>query len=136
MKTPEELRAAQRENQNYFSGKVGELSRNIGFGLSAVGFALISTDSKFYTSLPGGIAGIIIFAAALGCLTVLIDYLQYFFGWMAASDAANNDVGGYSHSPVGRFWRKCQDFCFYAKQVLAVLGAFALIFAVVASRLR
>lgn len=136
MKTPEELRAAQRDNQNYFSGKVGELARNIGFGLAAIGFALISTDSKFYTSLPNSLSGIIIFSAAMGCLTVLADYLQYFFGWMAATDAANNETGGYSHSPVGKFWRRCQDFCFYSKQGIAVVGALSLIFALVASRLK
>ena len=136
MKTPEELRAAQRENQNYFSGKVSDLARSIGLGLAAIGFALISTDSKFFVALPKDLAGIFIFAAAMGCITVLLDYMQYFFGWMAARDAVNNEAGGFTHSQVGSFYRSSQDFCFYAKQFTAVIGALALIFAIIASQLR
>ena len=39
--TPAELRAKYRENQDYFSSKISELARYIGFGLVAVAFGLL-----------------------------------------------------------------------------------------------
>lgn len=53
----------------------------------------------------------------------MLDYLQYAFGWFAASNAANNEAGGYQHSKRGKFFRFLQSSAFYLKQLGALVGA-------------
>lgn len=126
--TPEERREQQRKNQDYFSEKLSELARNIGFGLAAIAFTLLSSDSTFATSLAEAAGVLVVIAAALGCLTVLCDFLQLFCGWRSASIAAENASGNYEMKTPKT--RKLQFCFFYAKQGLAFTGAVILLIAI------
>ena len=128
--TPKERRENQRKNQDYFSEKVGDLSRYIGFGLAAATFTVLSSDSTFAKSIAEAAGKKLVLASALGCLTVLFDYLQLFCGWQSASIAARNHENEYRMNKKSRTFRAFQFFFFYAKQVFAFLGAIILIIAI------
>lgn len=120
---PKELLAARRSSQDYFSGKISDLSRNIGYGLAAISFGLLSSDSSFAVSVAKTVPWLLILVAISACVTVSLDYLQMVSGWSTASLSAKNETGGYHKTAGAKFWDGCQLFCFYAKQVSAVLGA-------------
>ncbi len=129
--TPLERKQKQRDNQDYFSAKVSDLARAIGYGLVAVSFTLISTDSKFFQSLSSTQKQFIITSAAFGCLTALFDFLQYLFGFLAASQAVENIDGDYRQTQMGKLFRWFQECFFWLKQGGALIGVLLLISAVV-----
>ena len=128
--TPEERRAKQRENQNFFSEKLSDLARYMGFGLAAAAFTLLSSDSTFAKKLAETADALLVLAAAFGCLTVLFDYLQLFCGWRCASIAAENESNEYRMNTQSSRYRTFQFGFFYGKQFLAFAGAVILIVAI------
>ena len=128
--TPKERRESQRDNQKYFSEKVSDLARYIGFGLAAAAFTLLSSDSSFAKSLAEAADALLIGAAVLGCLTVLFDYLQLLCGWASASIAAENKSDEYRMNTPSRSFRGFQNAFFYGKQVIAFVGTVTLIAAI------
>ena len=128
--TPEERREKQRENQDFFSGKLSDLARYIGFGLVAATFTLLSSDSTFAKRLAETADTLLVLAAALGCLTVLFDYLQLFCGWRSASIAAENQSNEYRMNTQSDRYRTFQYWFFYGKQFLAFVGAIMLMVAI------
>jgi len=125
--TPEERRKSQRVNQDYFSDKISELSRYIGFGLAAVAFTLLSSDSAFAKSLGGAENNLLIATAGIGCLTLLMDYLQLCCGWASASIAARNSTDKYKMTRGSRAFRCFQNIFYYGKQFSAFVGVITLI---------
>jgi hypothetical protein len=130
---PEDLLAKRRESQNYFSGRVSDLSRNIGYGLAAIAFALLSSEAPFAKELAGSAKWLIILIAVAGSVTALLDYLQMFAGWLTATLSANNVSGNYQKTLAAKSWDVVQMVAFYGKQVSAIVGALVLIFAVAGS---
>ena len=128
--TPEERRAKQRENQNFFSEKLSDLARYIGFGLAAAAFTLLSSDSTFAKRLAETADALLVLAAAAGCLTVLLDYLHLFCGWRSASIAVKNKSDEYQMNPQSCRYRTFQFGFFYGKQLFAFVGAVILAVAI------
>jgi len=128
MTTPAERRAEQRENQKYFSGKVSELSRYIGFGLVAAAFSLLSKSTDFTNNLIDGTDTLLIWTALIGCGVVLLDYVQMFSGWRAATNSAENTQGQYIQTKSAKNWRCVQEACFIIKQLAAILGSGLLVY--------
>lgn len=129
--TPAELKAKYRENQDYFSSKISELARYIGFGLVAVAFGLLSSDSVFAKALVAKSAHALSWAGLLGAATVLVDYVHLLMGWWSNTQAANNDKGGNKLAGIGVFFRFLQDnIFFYLKQVVPLAGVILLLIAI------
>lgn len=129
--TPAELRAKYRENQDYFSSKISELARYIGFGLVAVAFGLLSSDAVFAKALVANSAQTLSWAGLFGAATVLIDYLHLLMGWWSNTQAANNEKGGYKLAGLGVFFRFLQDWIFfYLKQLVPLAGVILLLIAI------
>jgi hypothetical protein len=120
---PAERRKNQRENQNFFSDKISELSRYIGFALAALGIAFFLDQADLFSRLDPKWQSATLVATLLGCLVIMLDYVQYAFGWFAASNAANNEAGGYEHSTRGKVFRFLQSSAFYLKQLGALIGS-------------
>lgn len=120
---PADRRKNQRENQNFFSEKISELSRYIGFALAALGIALVSDQADLLSRLEPKWQSATLLATLLGCTVIMLDYVQYAFGWFAASNAANNEVGNYEHSKRGKVFRFLQSSAFYLKQFGALIGS-------------
>jgi hypothetical protein len=128
--TPAERRKALRENQNYFSEKLSDLIRYIGFGLVAASFSLLSRSTTFSQSLSDRVDSLLATAALLGCLVIVADAFQLLGGWWSNSLAANNAPAEYKLVGFAKVVRAFQNFLFYAKQVLAAAGCALLIVAI------
>lgn len=129
--TPEQRRAKYRENQDYFSSKISELARYLGFGLVAVAFGLLSSDAIFAKALVAKSTMLLSWAGLLGALTVLADYLHLLMGWFANTQAANNERGRFKISGIGLVFRFLQDrVFFYLKQILPFAGVILLLISI------
>lgn len=128
---PEQRRAKYRENQDYFSSKISELARYIGFGLVAVSFGLLSSDAIFATMIVAKTTNTLAWAGLLGVAAVLADYLHLLMGWFANTQAANNKNGGYNLTGIGLLFRFFQDrIFFYLKQLFPLVGAALLLISI------
>lgn len=126
--SPEERLKRYRENQDYFSGKISELARYIGFGLVAVAFGLLSSDGVFARALAAKSATTLSWAGLLGCGTILADYLHLLMGWWSNTQAANNNKGNYELAGAGKVFRIFQDkVFFYLKQIFPLVGTILLL---------
>ena len=112
----------ERANQNYFSGKVSELSRYIAYGLIAVVFGFISTDNTYFSGLSAAHKVDVAISAILAIVSVSIDYLQHFLGYLGATTAANNPKEDYKRPPLGKVLMAVQLVGFYIKQALVAWG--------------
>lgn len=129
--TPEQRRAKYRDNQDYFSSKISELARYIGFGLVAVCFSLLSSDAVFAKMLVAKTDNTLVWAGVSGVAAVLADYLHLLFGWWANSQAANNAKGKFKLARSGLVFRFLQDnVFFYLKQAFPLLGVALLLVSV------
>ena len=105
--TPEERFKNVRKAQEDFSTKISDLCRQIGFGLAAIAFTFISTENQFYLSLTEIEKSFVLKSAIAGCLVIAIEFLQYFFGWIASSLAARNHKNEYKQSIISKFFPSC-----------------------------
>jgi hypothetical protein len=129
--TPEQRRAKFRENQNYFSSKISELARYIGFGLVAVSFGLLSSDAIFAKMIVAKTTNTLAWAGLLGVAAVLADYLHLLMGWFSNTQAANNTTGNYKLPRIGSVFRFVQDWIFfYLKQLFPLVGVALLLISI------
>ena len=129
--TPAQRRAKLRDNQDYFSSKISELARYIGFGLVAVSFGLLSSDSIFAKTLVAESTNTLIWSGLLGAVTVLADYVHLLLGWLSNSQAANNKEGDFKLAGIGKLFRFLQDrIFFYLKQLAPLGGAILLVISI------
>ncbi|HEX8263350.1 MAG TPA: hypothetical protein VF547_10800 [Allosphingosinicella sp.] len=125
--SPQERRERYRENQNYFSEKLSEVTRYVGFGLVAFAFSLLSDEMAFAKKLSDAAVSLVAIAGLCGCLVVLSDFLHLMLGWKSNELAAGNKQGDYAMPPAGKRLRAAQTMFFYLKQGLAAAGSLLLI---------
>ena len=128
--TPLKRRENQRKNQDYFSEKISELCRYIGFGTVAAAFSLFSDNGDFAHQLIKRSDSLLGWSAVTACIALLLDYLQMVAGYWSAADAAENEVNGFCRSKFGNLASKIQRICFTAKQPLAAAGGILLVVAI------
>ena len=128
--TAQQRRAKYRENQNYFSEKLSEVTRYVGFGLVAVAFGLLSQQSELSQKLSDRADNLVAFAGLCGCLVIFGDFLHLMLGWWSNSLAAENEAGGFTLTPRAKHLRRVQTAMFYAKQIAAIAGSLTLILAI------
>jgi hypothetical protein len=122
----EEIRTRRKlkaqEDKDFTSARISESARYIGFGLAAVSMGLLTSDATFPKHLIGHYGGFIIVVSAFGCVTILLDYLHYVFGYLASEAAAANKDGNFVYLTKSSFYR-CRRGFFVAKQIVALAGA-------------
>lgn len=123
---PNELHALRRkriqDDKDFTSGRISESARYVGFGLAALTVAFLTSDASFPKKLIVQSGQYILFASALGCLTILFDYLHYVTGYLASEQAAQNRSGDFGYVTDSTYYRARLWF-FVAKQITAVVGA-------------
>lgn len=128
-KTPE---AQQRKtdrlaDQKDLTGRIGETTRFIGFGLAAVFFAINTSDKTLPDFIVKNYPMWLSFTGGLGVLAILSDYLQYLSGYYSARHSIYDNVDppyAVDHEHWATKWRKA---FFEAKQYFAFGGAVSLI---------
>ena len=115
-----------QQDKDFTSARISDLSRYIGFGLAGVVFLLLTSSSDYAEAMVRNFQAPLVLSATLGCLTVLFDYLHYFFGYLSSRTTAKDTERNYQFNPQSKLYVWRFRF-FWAKQVCAVLGAVILI---------
>lgn len=125
---PADRRKNYRDSQDYYSSKLSDSTRAMSFGLCAVAFTLLSTDTAFADAVTGSSSWLLLIAAALGALSIVADSLQMLFGWFGTKRAAENDAGEYKADALAKGFFAWREAAFYLKLVFAFVGAAILVF--------
>jgi hypothetical protein len=130
--TPAERRKKLRENQEYFSSKLSDLVRYVGFGLVAASFGLLSKSEPLARTLAPRSVALLEIAALCGCLTILLDGFQLLAGWRSSSLQADNKAGDFQATAGSSRWRHAQEQAFILKVGAALAGSALLIAGIIA----
>lgn len=114
------------EEKKNVSLRISDLCRYIGFGLVAVVFTILSSDSKLIIGIYENYKGWLLIASVLGILTIILDYLQFLSGYRVVQKALGNIEGDYLYDDTS-FWYWLRNFAFMAKQISAFSGAIILV---------
>lgn len=125
-------RSAVLEEKRHVSAKISDLTRYIGFGLVAVCYAIVTSESATTQSLYGDQPRLLLLAAGLGSLSIVLDYLQFLGGYFAVNTALKNVDGGFKYNSDSLAY-KVRRFCYAAKQFAAMAGAICFCVAVAKS---
>lgn len=128
----EELEVRQQRfgDKRETSGRIGDTTRYIAFGIIALVFtihgseSLLAIEIRQLGELYLNIAGI------AACLSIVSDYLQYVCGYFSVNDALKRREQMYSYDPSSLMY-KGRMFFFWAKQALSFVGAAIIVFLMV-----
>ena len=113
------------------SGRIGETTRFIAFGIIALVFTIHGSDSVIATGIIARHEAWLNAAGLAACLSVLSDYLQYVCGYFSVDHALKRHENDYHYDRTTWVYRGRVLF-FWAKQGLAFSGA-AIIVALMAA---
>ena len=115
------------EQKQFVTGRISETVRYVGFGLLAVFYAVVSSDSGFSRGIVTSMHPLLTATAIFGVIAVFFDYLQYLAGSIAVDRAI---AGGtdtryqYNRTWPSFIWRRR---CYWIKQVAVIIGCMLLI---------
>lgn len=118
----EEQRKNVLEEKFKVSSRISDLSRYIGFGLVAVVYTILTSDSQAIANLYGNRTTLLLAAACLGAVAIVLDYVQFLAGYFSVQEALKNEGEGYRYDDQSIAY-KARNFAFWAKQVAALLGS-------------
>lgn len=114
------------EEQRHVTGHITTLCRYIGFGLVAIVYAILTSKSAFATEAVGANKALLLFIGGTGCVIVLVDYLQFLFGYISVRAALGNESNKYRYDDHSWSWN-ARSALFVVKQIVSVVGALLLI---------
>lgn len=118
-----------KEEVDFYSSRISETSRFVGFGLLASYYALTVSLPDALNVNEYLLLGIGLFGAA----TILFDYVQYVAGYIMARSAQRaGDPYSYKKGVAATCFG-VKTISFVAKQVFAVMGSIGLIALIVAA---
>ncbi|WP_156510652.1 hypothetical protein [Labrenzia sp. OB1] len=121
-----EIRKERFVDKKETSGRIGETSRFIGFGLVALVFTIHGSDNSLSTNIQAHNEYVLNLSGLSGCLTILCDYLQYLCGYFSVNGALRRRESNFSYNSNTLAYKGRIVF-FWLKQVFAFSGAMAVI---------
>lgn len=118
------------EEKRHVSSKISDLCRYIAFGLVAVVYSLLTSESKFSIDLIASHKYILILSAFFAVVTILLDYLQFFAGYLSVNIALNNSQSHY-HYDSKTLSYKTRSVCFHFKQITVIVGAVLFLYTII-----
>jgi hypothetical protein len=115
-------RKTAQDDKDFTTGKISELARYVGFGLAAFPFVLLTSQSKFAQHVIDNFQTQFLFTSVIGCLVILAEYGQYYFGYLASSAAYRNRTGSYRYDEASLSF-KLRQALFFLKHIGAAAGA-------------
>lgn len=125
----EALQVARKDrlsDKREMSGRIGETSRYIAFGLIALVLAVHGSNSPFLVEIREAYPVLLNLCGLAGCFAILADYLQYLCGYFSANHAISRQSEGYTYNRRTFAYQGRQVF-FWLKQVLAFVGSLAIV---------
>ncbi len=123
-----EARKARLEEKKILTSRISETSRFVSFGLLALYYGLQTADDHFSQNIRLTAGDLIEIMAICALLSLISDYLQYFFGSWSVKHALNSASQLYDQT---RMDYKLREFFYSAKQVLTFAGVIALLIAII-----
>ncbi len=124
--TLREIRRDRFADKKDVSGRIGETSRFIAFGLVALVFTVHAAANDLSASILLHNKTLLNIAGLFGTLSILCDYLQYLCGYFSVNRALSREQSSYSYDDTGIAY-KGRSIFFWLKQVFSLLGAVCLI---------
>ncbi|MER9266610.1 hypothetical protein NKI63_18880 [Mesorhizobium sp. M0410] len=118
------------DDQRGVTARISDACRLVGFGLLAVFYAIKTGDGAFATSVKADHRCLLMAMGAIGLLSIIMDYLQYMFGWVSIKDAKKSNDQLYDDD---KFAHKARAFLFEAKQYVVLAGSMVLVWLVLVS---
>jgi hypothetical protein len=116
-----------RDELDFVTSRMSELTRYVAFGLAALFFVLLSSSSEFAKVIMQKHGGFILGVSAAGCIAIVADYLQYLYGQLDSHrvlDEVSPD-GLHRYNENHPLFRR-RVFFYRAKQFFAALGVVSL----------
>ena len=104
------------------SGRIGDTTRYIAFGIIALVFTIHSSDSTLALEIVSRGEFLLNLAGLFACLNVIADYLQYVCGYFSVNKALQRRDSGYTYDDASIVYRG-RAFFFWAKQALSFSGS-------------
>jgi hypothetical protein len=122
----QERNAIRREQvsdeRKFLSSKLSDLSRGIGFGLAALIYVFPTSSSTFAQQILHDHRTWILVLSVLGGVTIILDYLQYAFGYFTNLFADDRvPLGGDVYSDTPNLYGLA-GLMFILKQIVAMVG--------------
>jgi hypothetical protein len=114
------------DDRRYYTSRIGEACRYIGFGLLIVFYTIISGDNGFASEVRDKSPCLLYGVGLFGLLTVLADYFHYVAGQLAAERALARKDKPFRYNTGWTSYGIAKKL-FAAKQWLAAIGAAALV---------
>lgn len=114
-------RLRRQEENNYVTGRIGETCRFMSFGILAIFYTLLTSETDIAVSIVSTHNTALFIAAIFASATILFDYLQYLCGAISTRRALNREDGKYLHNKYWlslRFWH----YFFWSKQVCIIVA--------------
>lgn len=112
--------------RDFASTKVSDLCRIFGFGLLALSYSLIISDSEVPKLLVKNNRFLVFVMGLTSAVTIALDFIQYFSAYIQSVSAMKNDAFDYK---VGRYWPTTiiRNICYYLKQISCLVGVISLV---------
>jgi hypothetical protein len=127
MSVEDPLRRAALDEKQFVTGRISESVRYVGFGLLAIFYAVVSSDSTFAIRLSTEMSLELRGIAIAGAAAVLLDYLQYLCGGIVIEAAIKRTGEGANLADRESLPYKGRTFFYWVKQVPAFAGCVLLI---------
>ncbi len=126
VETNQDERNKVLEEQRYVTSKISDLCRYIGFGIAAATYSIFSSSSDFAVNLLASDKVLLVFTAIAAILVIIVDYLQFLFGYIIVRVAIHNKSGAYKYNSDSLVYKGKFVF-FYIKQVLTGVSVLLLL---------
>lgn len=114
------------EEAAFASSKVSELCRLFGLGYMALSYSVVISNNPIPLKIIESYGFLLLGLAVSGALVVLLDFIQYFFSYIQANAAAENEEGDYQPEPE---WcsTKIRNVAYFLKQIVCFIGGIVLV---------
>lgn len=114
------------DDLDFSTSRMSELARYVAFGLAAFTVLLMTSNSPSAQAILKAHERLILICSALGCLSIVFDYLQYFFAYKSSHNAMKKfeeNQGDYFAYQADEVWRRGRIAFFWLKQVATICGS-------------
>ncbi|MEQ8295224.1 MAG: hypothetical protein RIB55_01935 [Nitratireductor sp.] len=126
-KENESRRIKRIDEKAAVTSKISDTTRFVAFGLLVIFYGIHIGDDSFATQARNEYPNLHFFMGLLSALAILLDYLQYVFGFVSVEDALKSESQEYDSTHIAY---KARDYAFKWKQYCVIGGASILVFLV------
>ena|ERR1700730_3010347 len=104
------------------SSRISETARYAGFGLASLVYVFATSESSFARYVMENYRGWVVLLSIMGCLTILLDYIQFIFAYKLAHGALDRIRNNDEDLLVSKKYYYIRSASFELKQWIAVGG--------------